>query len=108
MTITVDLPPDSAQLARQATAQGRAVEEYAAILLEEAVHIPAGAGGLSQERLENTLREMAHFSRKIPGLSDRPLLARVGIGITTDAGCGRGFSITSFPKPPVLAAYLFL
>jgi hypothetical protein len=42
MTITVDITPEvKAALARQAAAQGRAVESYAASLLEEAVHIPA-------------------------------------------------------------------
>jgi hypothetical protein len=42
MTITVDITPEvQAELARQATAQGRAVEAYAASLLEEAAHLPA-------------------------------------------------------------------
>ena len=42
MTITLDLRPEvQAELARQAAAQGRAIESYAAALLEEAVHIPA-------------------------------------------------------------------
>ncbi len=41
MTITVDIPPEvQAELARQAAAQGRAVEVYAASLLEEAAHLP--------------------------------------------------------------------
>jgi hypothetical protein len=40
MTITVDVTPDvQAALARQAAAQGRAVEAHAASLLEEAVHL---------------------------------------------------------------------
>jgi predicted nucleic acid-binding protein len=43
MTITVDISPEvQAELARQAAAQGRALEAYAAVLLEEAAHIPAG------------------------------------------------------------------
>jgi plasmid stability protein len=42
MTITVDITPEvKAALARQAAAHGRAVESYAADLLEEAVHLPA-------------------------------------------------------------------
>lgn len=42
MTITVDIRPDvQAELARQAAAHGRALEAYAASLLEEAVHLPA-------------------------------------------------------------------
>jgi hypothetical protein len=69
VTITVDIRPEvQAELARQAAAQGRAVEAYAASLLEEAVHLPASR--LNQDRLENTLREMAQFSHKIPALPD--------------------------------------
>jgi plasmid stability protein len=42
MTITVNITPEVKDaLARQATAHGRAVEVYAASLLEEAVHLPA-------------------------------------------------------------------
>jgi hypothetical protein len=42
VTITVDIRPDvQAELARQAAAHGRALEAYAASLLEEAVHLPA-------------------------------------------------------------------
>ena len=71
MTITVDIRPEvQAELARQAAAQGRAIEAYAASLLEEAAHLPAGTSRLNQDRLENTLREMAQFSHKIPALPD--------------------------------------
>ncbi len=42
MTITVNITPEvKAALARQAAAQGRALEAYAASLLEEATHRPA-------------------------------------------------------------------
>jgi plasmid stability protein len=42
VTITVDIRPEvQAELARQAAAHGRAVEAYAASLLEEAVHLPS-------------------------------------------------------------------
>ena len=41
MSITVDVGPEvEAELARQAAAHGRALEAHAAILLEEAAHIP--------------------------------------------------------------------
>jgi hypothetical protein len=71
VTITVDIKPEvQAELARQAAARGSRLEAYAASLLEEAVHLPAGANRLSQERLENALREMAQFSHKIPALPD--------------------------------------
>jgi hypothetical protein len=43
MTTTIDISPEvKAALARQAAAEGREVESYAASLLEQAVH-PAGA-----------------------------------------------------------------
>jgi len=42
MTLTIDIRPEvQAELARQAAAQGRAIESIAAGLLEEAVHLPA-------------------------------------------------------------------
>jgi hypothetical protein len=71
MTITLDIKPEvQAELARQAAAQGSELESYAARLLEEAVHVPAAANKLNQDRLENTLREMGQFSHKIPSLPD--------------------------------------
>lgn len=42
MTITLDIRPEvEAELARQAAAQGRAIEAVALTLLEEAVHLPS-------------------------------------------------------------------
>lgn len=42
MTITVEIAPEvQAELARQAAAKGRALEAYAASLLEQAVHLPS-------------------------------------------------------------------
>lgn len=71
MTITLDIRSEvQAELARQAAAQGRALEVYAASLLEEAAHLPAGDSPSSGNGLERTLREMAQFSHKIPVLSD--------------------------------------
>lgn len=73
MTITVDITPEAqVELARQAAAHGRAIEAHAATLLEEAAHLPASEATFSQDRLENTLREMAQFSCKIPSLPDEP------------------------------------
>lgn len=71
MTITLDIRPEvQAELARQAAAHGSGLESYAVRLLEEAVHVPVGATRLNQDRLENTLREMAQFSHKIPSRPD--------------------------------------
>ena len=42
MSITVDIPPEvESELARQAAAQGRAIEAHVAHLLEEAAHLPS-------------------------------------------------------------------
>ncbi len=44
MTITLDIKPEvQLELARQAAAQGCALESYVATLLEAAVHLPAVA-----------------------------------------------------------------
>jgi len=41
MTIVVEIRPEvQAELARQAASRGNAIEDYAATLLEEAVHLP--------------------------------------------------------------------
>ena len=63
MTITVDIRPEvQAELARQAAAQGRALEAYAASLLEEAVHVPP-------ERLpRRTGQELIDACAKVRGL----------------------------------------
>ena len=74
MAITVDLNPETqAALGRQAAARGIDIGKYAASLLEEATHVPAGLRDLSQERLDQTLRELAQFSSKIPALPDEAL-----------------------------------
>ena len=50
MTITLVIRPElQAELARQAAAQGMAIDSYATGLLEEAVHLPV-AGPLEVER----------------------------------------------------------
>ena len=46
MTIIVDIKPEvQAELARQAAAHGMGIDAYAASLIEEAVHLPAGTNG---------------------------------------------------------------
>jgi len=70
MTLTIDIKPElRAELARQAAAQGVGIDTYAARLLEEATHLP-GANVFNANQLENTLRDMAQFSQKIPALPD--------------------------------------
>ncbi len=62
MTITVDIRPEvQAELARQAAAQGRALEAYAARLLEEAAHV-------SPETAFRTGQELLDASAKVRGL----------------------------------------
>jgi hypothetical protein len=71
MSIILDIKPEvQAELSRQAAARGVEVGAYAATLLEEAAHVPAGSKKLSQSQLDNTLRELAEFSHKIPLLPD--------------------------------------
>ncbi len=71
MSIIIAIKPEvQAELSRQAAARGLDVVAYAATLLEEAAHIPAEAKQLSSSQLDNTLRELAQFSHKIPLLPD--------------------------------------
>jgi hypothetical protein len=65
MTITVEIGPEvQAELARQAASHGRAIEAYAATLLEEAVYLPVGATRPSHGK---SLREVFEAVR---GLAD--------------------------------------
>jgi 3-deoxy-D-manno-octulosonic acid (KDO) 8-phosphate synthase len=74
MTLTIEIRPEiEAELARQAAAHGVEIGVYAARLLEEAAHSSAASTRLSQNQLEDTLREMAQFSDKIPSLPDEAL-----------------------------------
>ncbi len=73
MAIIIDIKPEvQEELSRQAAARGVDIGVYAARLLEEAAHVPAEPKTLSQSQLENTLRELAQFSPKIPLLPDEP------------------------------------
>lgn len=71
MDLIVDINPEvGAALSRQAAAHGVDLRKYAAGLLEEAAQIPAAPKSLNQGRLEETLRELAQFSNRIPLLPD--------------------------------------
>jgi hypothetical protein len=71
MSIIIDIKPEvQAELSRQAAARGVEVGVYAAALLEEAAQVSAGSKKLSPSQLDNTLRELAQFSHKIPLLPD--------------------------------------
>jgi hypothetical protein len=83
VTITVDIKPEvQVEFARQAAAHGRAVEAYAASLLEEAVDLSPGAtrppGGKSLWEVFEAVRGLAddiEFSRNpATGLGDRFLI----------------------------------
>jgi hypothetical protein len=70
-TILVDLKLEvHAELSRQAAARGVDIGSYAASLLEEAAHARAVSKILSPEQLDETLREIAQYSDKIPLLPD--------------------------------------
>lgn len=63
MSITVEIRPEvQAELARQAAAQGRALEAYAASLLEDAAHVPP------QQLPGRTGQELIDASAKVRGL----------------------------------------
>lgn len=71
MTIIIEIRPEVQEaLNRKAAAHGVDLGAYAASLLEEAAHAPSGAKTLGQNQLDNTLRELAQFSYKIPSLPD--------------------------------------
>jgi len=63
MTITLDIRPEvQAELARQAAAQGRALEAYAASLLEDAAHV------LPEPLPRRTGQELIDACAKVRGL----------------------------------------
>lgn len=71
MSIIINIKPEAqAELTRQAVAHGVQPEDYAAALLEEAVHVGASVKILNKDQLDRTLRELAQFSHKIPLLPD--------------------------------------
>jgi hypothetical protein len=66
MTITVELTPEAREeLARQAAAQGRALEVYAASLLEEAAHFPHA----SSRRAPVPAKDMVELFAPLRGLN---------------------------------------
>ncbi|MGA2117243.1 MAG: hypothetical protein ABSH56_21085 [Bryobacteraceae bacterium] len=69
MAITIDVRPEvEAELARQAALRGKAVEAYAAGLLEEAVYLPADSANNTEERRrDGSLVEVCAMVR---GLTD--------------------------------------
>ena len=70
MTITIDITPEvKAELARQAAAQGREVESYAASLLEQAVR-PAGAATSAENRPRKAEKNLVEVCAMVKGLTD--------------------------------------
>lgn len=70
MSILIHIKPEAeAELSRQAAAHGVQPEDYAAALLEEAMHL-GDAKKLSTDQLDCTLRELGQFSHKIPLLPE--------------------------------------
>jgi hypothetical protein len=71
MTITVDIRPEvQAELARQAASHGRAIEAYAASLLEEAVHLPAETLTHAEKRKPEGIRSLVEVFAMVRGLTD--------------------------------------
>jgi hypothetical protein len=71
MTITVDIRPElQAELARQAASRGSAIEDYAASLLEEAVHLPSGTSTHAQKRRREGRKSLVEVCAMVRGLTD--------------------------------------
>jgi hypothetical protein len=71
MTITIDITPEvRSALARQAAAQGREVESYAASLLAEAVHPTAGAVTNVEKRKREGEKSLVEVCAMVRGLTD--------------------------------------
>ena len=67
MSIIINIRPEAqAELTRQAIAHGVQPEDYAAALLEEAVHVGGVPTMLTRDQLDRTLQELTQFSGKIP------------------------------------------
>ena len=70
MTITVDIRPEvQAELARQAASRGNAIEDYAATLLEEAVHLP-GETPINTEKRSRGGRSLVEVCAMVRCLTD--------------------------------------
>ena len=71
MTITVDIKPEvRAELARQAAAQGRPVEAYAASPLEKAVRLPAGAVNNAGKQNRERRKSLVEVCAMVRALTD--------------------------------------
>jgi len=71
MTITVDIRPEvQAELARQAASHGRAIEAYAASLLEDAVDVPAETLTHGEKRKPEGIRSLVEVFAMVRGLTD--------------------------------------
>jgi hypothetical protein len=71
MTITIDISPEVKEaLARQAAAQGRAVESYAVSLLEEAVHPNAGPATNAAQQKREGGESLVEVCAMVRGLTD--------------------------------------
>lgn len=77
MTITLDIRPEvQAELARQAAAQGRAIETVATALLERAVHLPAAAQAKNLVELFEPVRGLLTDEEVDRVFSRNPSLSR--------------------------------
>jgi negative regulator of replication initiation len=71
MTITVEIRPEvQAELARQAASHGRAIEAYAASLLEEAVDLPAETLTNADKRKREKRKSLVEVCAMVRGLTD--------------------------------------
>jgi hypothetical protein len=71
MTITVDIRPEvQTELARQAASHGSAIEDYAATLLEEAVHLPVEMPANAEKRKREGRKSLVEVCAMVRGPTD--------------------------------------
>ena len=71
MTITLDIRLEvQAELARQAASRGSAIEDYAARLLEEAVHLPAATPINAEKPKREGKMSLVEVCAMVRGLTD--------------------------------------
>jgi hypothetical protein len=71
MTITVNIRPEvQAELARQASSRGTAIEDYAATLLEEAVDLPGETLTNAERRKRAGRKSLVEVCAMVRGLTD--------------------------------------
>ena len=93
MSIIINIKPEAqAEMTRQAAAHGVRPEDYAAALLEEAVHLGPRAKTLTTDQLDGRYRRLRSSRKRSPSCRMRNSPGKVCTRIMTD---GRGRCLSS-------------